>query len=296
MSPVRAGSGRVLPLVASYWTLAGDSHPGAADETSPWPLGARMEAAASAGYSGMGLLIEDVRALLAGGAAREFGERAARLGLSVIEVEVLTNWYSDGRERAESDRALEDFVAFAEQVPVRHLKVGGHVGEVPESHDALVSGLRRVSDRVRHTGMAVTVEFMPFSTIPTLGVAQRAIRDAERETLGILLDVWHVARCGIPYEDLTRLPRGIVNYVEIDDAPRLAADDLFHETVHGRLLPGEGELDVPAFLRAVLELGYDGPIGVEIIGAEHRSHGLAEAARRSFEAADGTLTLAAVGG
>lgn len=278
-----------MPLIASYWTIAGASHPGAADERSPWSLFDRMEAAAVAGFDGIGLLITDVRALLRDGAVQRFRDRFEQSGLSLLEMEVLTGWYREGSARASSDLDLSDFVAFAELMPVRHLKIGGEVSTEVVDHSALVAGLRRVGDRLRHTGTNLTLEFMPFSNIPTLDLARRAVEEAGRDDIGLLLDVWHVARAGVPYSELEGLPEGLVNHVEIDDAPKQPWTDLAQETIHGRLLPGKGTLEVSAFLEAVVRGGYRGPIGVEVISEAHRALPLRDAAGAAAEAAKEVL-------
>ena len=51
-----------IELIAGYWTLAGDTYPFAKSEVSPFPLRNRIEAAASAGYKGIGLLHVDLMA------------------------------------------------------------------------------------------------------------------------------------------------------------------------------------------------------------------------------------------
>ena len=50
---------------------------------------------------------------------------------------------------------------------------------------------------------------------------------------------------------------------QVGDAPRMDADFLTIRRHHSRL-PGEGDLDVAGFLRAVLVTGYIGPISLEI--------------------------------
>ncbi|HYT33947.1 MAG TPA: TIM barrel protein, partial [Ktedonobacteraceae bacterium] len=71
--------------------------------------------------------------------------------------------------------------------------------------------------------------------------------------------------------------------VELDDADRDVAGTLFDDTRFHRRLCGEGAFDIPAFLKAIDETGYQGPYAVEIISQEHRHLPLEEEAKRSFE-------------
>jgi sugar phosphate isomerase/epimerase len=57
---------------------------------------------------------------------------------------------------------------------------------------------------------------------------------------------------------------------------------VFEDTIRNRRLPGEGELNVPNFLRCVAQAGYDGVYGVEMVSDAHRRLSLDEAAERSF--------------
>ncbi len=72
-------------------------------------------------------------------------------------------------------------------------------------------------------------------------------------------------------------------HVELDDAgPPVGS--LMEDTLLRRKLPGEGDFDIPAFLRAVASTGYQGLYGVEILSEEQRAMFPAEAAQRSFDA------------
>jgi sugar phosphate isomerase/epimerase len=52
--------------------------------------------------------------------------------------------------------------------------------------------------------------------------------------------------------------------------------------VNKRLLPGDGEFDIAAFLHAVWTQGYKGPIGVEVLNEYMRKWPLQTAATESF--------------
>jgi sugar phosphate isomerase/epimerase len=59
--------------------------------------------------------------------------------------------------------------------------------------------------------------------------------------------------------------------------------NLVDETVNHRRLPGEGELDVPAYVEACREHGYAGPWGVEVLSEELRNLPMEEIFRRAYE-------------
>jgi sugar phosphate isomerase/epimerase len=47
-------------------------------------------------------------------------------------------------------------------------------------------------------------------------------------------------------------------------------------------LPGDGEFDITAFLHAVWSIGYDGPVGVEVLNEYMRKWSLETAAAEGF--------------
>ena len=59
-------------------------------------------------------------------------------------------------------------------------------------------------------------------------------------------------------------------YVQLADAPWVNTDVLTHSR-HYRCFPGQGEMDLTGFMRAVLDAGYTGTISLEIFNDEFRS-------------------------
>jgi sugar phosphate isomerase/epimerase len=82
----------------------------------------------------------------------------------------------------------------------------------------------------------------------------QVVGDHPPGTAGILVDNLHLARSGGSVADLTAVPLNLMPYLQIADAagptPQTAAD-LLEEAVHGRLLPGEGDLPIKDLLVAV---------------------------------------------
>jgi sugar phosphate isomerase/epimerase len=82
---------------------------------------------------------------------------------------------------------------------------------------------------------------------------------------------------------LRRIPAQYLRWVELSDGVVQSMDDLVDETVNHRRLPGEGEFDIPGYVEACRELGYDGPWGVEVLSAELRSLPIEEEFKRAYE-------------
>ena len=138
--------------------------------------------------------------------------------------------------------------------------------------------------------LLVHLEFLPWSRIPDLASAWEIVRRADRPNGGVAVDAWHYFRSGADEQLLVSLPGARVLGIQLDDAPNRAEDDLLHATLHERLLPGDGELDLVGLLGALGKIGAAAPIGVEVFSDALHALGPIEAAKR---AGDATRTLLA---
>jgi sugar phosphate isomerase/epimerase len=123
----------------------------------------------------------------------------------------------------------------------------------------------------------------PFSRAPSLDDVLSICRGAGAKNGGIMLDNLHVQRTGTTPRDIViKLGRQIPLGVEINDG-YLATPAKFEDSVvNRRLLPGDGEFDITAFLQALWSIGYDGPIGVEVLNEYIRKWSLQTAATEGF--------------
>src|SRR5215212_7819992 len=77
--------------------------------------------------------------------------------------------------------------------------------------------------------------------------------------IGVMLDSWRLYASGGSLADLQRLSNDDVVVVHVNDAPAGTERDEQIDTV--RTLPMEtGVIDLVGFMRALQEMGYDGPV------------------------------------
>lgn len=277
-------------LIASYFTLAGNLIPFAGPDPSPWDLRDRAEAAARAGFVGMGLETNDLRHNVERYGCAGIKRILADAGLTYLEFEVLVDWFADGDRRAASDANRAFLLQSAGELGADMIKTVGEIqlatGEVHLSEwspDRLAEAYGGLCRDAAKMGARITVEIVPFSGIATLESARALVEGAGEPNGGILIDIWHMARGGIPYEDILTLPPHLITAVEVDDAMAQPVPDIFEDTICWRKLPGEGELDVPRFLRCIAQTGYKGVYGIEMVSNEHRARTLEDAAQRTFD-------------
>jgi sugar phosphate isomerase/epimerase len=156
----------------------------------------------------------------------------------------------------------------------------------PKSLSRIFLACRRPSpprrDAAKH-GTAIVLEVMPFGNVRRLKLAAPLSRERTIQW-GLLLDIWHMGRGGIDYNEVATIPHRFISSIELDDADEKVVGSLWEDTIHHRRLPGEGVLHPRTFIRSVQTAGYRGPWGVEILSESFRKLPLTEMAQKSFEA------------
>ncbi len=279
-------------LVASFFTLSGAGF----GEPPRNSFVERCEAAAAAGFTGIGLHAEDLPRTIAGGV--DIGEMQSVLrinGVKLVEIEFLGGWALASTEdtpRATSVRGIE---AVAEALGGRHVSAGEFRGDLTldtdEAIDAAAAALRINADRLATRGLLVAVEAFPWSAISTIGLATELVRRSGAPNAGLMIDAWHFFNSGADLEALQDLPGAGVAAVQLNDGQSVHEDFLRHARA-GRELPGRGELDVVGLIRSVRRAGFDGPFCVEVNTPDFRALPVDEAARQAADSATQVLRLA----
>jgi sugar phosphate isomerase/epimerase len=275
-------------FIASYWTLAGNAHPGHPDRhVSPHSLEERVICAARAGYRGMGLYEPDLAAIRKNPRWASYGDIALYLrdhGLDTIELEVVPDWFAAGAQAETAAPARHTLMEAAEKMGAAHLKVLGDV-HFRHSPQAMMDGFGKLCEDARRSGTRVALELTPLTNLETLAQGVALVQGAGGNNAGLLLDLWHMSRAGIPWDDIAHLPRGMVIGAELDDADVEVRGTLLEDTMNNRKLPGKGAFECRRFIEALSRAGFEGPYGIEIVAQDHRSRPIAEAAYDAISAA-----------
>jgi sugar phosphate isomerase/epimerase len=99
------------------------------------------------------------------------------------------------------------------------------------------------------------------------------------ENVGLLVDCFHVHTAGDTWPRVAEIPGSKIVLVHLNDAPRVPVAEVDDGQ---RLLPGEGAIDIAAFIGALKQAGYDGPVSLEVFNADLRAMPPLEAARRAW--------------
>ena len=100
--------------------------------------------------------------------------------------------------------------------------------------------------------------------------AWEIVRRADHAHVGLILDSFHSLARRIDPDSIRAIPGDRIFFVQLADAPAIEMD-LLYWSRHFRNMPGEGDLDVTGFMRAVAATGYDGPLSLEIFNDQFRA-------------------------
>jgi len=270
-----------VDLVASFWTIAG-LMPGALNDFSPFDFKDRVESAARAGFTGLGIWHTDLAHILSRRSLSEMKSILDDNGMRHVEVEFLTDWFLDGERKARSDLLKRDLFAAAEALGARCVKVGDFNHEsCPMSR--LVDSFAALCQEAAQHGTRIAFEPMSAAMLDNLEDSLRMVEGAGADNGGIMLDIWQVVNLGVPYAEVRRIPARYLVGVELNDAkvrrpgaPKAMADE-------PRMFCGEGEFDIDGFIAAVKSTGYAGPWGVEVISEKLAMMPLAEVTARAYQ-------------
>jgi sugar phosphate isomerase/epimerase len=183
-------------------------------------------------------------------------------GIGVFDLEII-------RIGADFDpRSALPLLEVGAALQARALLVAGDDTDLPR----LCERYAALCELMKPFGMTADLEFMPWTAVPDAKAALRVVDRAGRpDHAGILVDALHFSRSDSAIADLAAIPRRLLHYAQIADAPTqrqvgrpFTVEEMIHTARCERLLPGEGGIELrPLFNAMPGEL----PISVEVPNA-----------------------------
>ena len=163
-----------------------------------------------------------------------------------------------------------------------------------ENWDFHIKRLKPAAEILKDYGHSLGLEFIGpaasrrmhrFSFAYDMNVVLDLAASIGTGNVGLLFDTWHWYTCRSTLDDVRRLTKDEVIYVEVNDAPvGVNPDDLLDDE---RCLPGEtGVIPSAEILQILDQIGYDGPVTPEPCNDEVNSMASSAAANISLESLD----------
>jgi 4-hydroxyphenylpyruvate dioxygenase len=233
-------------------------------------LDEKLAAIAAAGFDGVEIFETDF--LTYPGSPRDVGRMIRDQGLEITLFQPFRDF--EGMPEPERARAFEraerkfdlmqelgtDLMLICSNVSP--LSLGGI--------DRAAADLRELGERAAKRSLRVGYEALAWGRhVNDHRDAWEIVRRADHPAIGLILDSFHTLARKTDVETIRAIPGDRIFIVQLADAPKIDMD-LLYWSRHFRTMPGQGDLAVVDFMRAVAATGYDGPLSLEIFNDQFR--------------------------
>lgn len=239
----------------------------------------KLEAVAAVGFEGVEIFENDL--LTFNGSPAEVRRMAEDLGLAITLFQPFRDFEAmpEPQRARNMDRAERKFDVM-QALGTDLVLVCSNVQPATLDDPARAAAdLREMAERAARRGLRVGYEALAWGRRTRLWrQAWDIVRAADHPALGLILDSFHTLSLKDDPAGIAELPGERIFFVQLADAPRLDMDVL-NWSRHFRNFPGQGQLPVAEFLKAVLDSGYAGPLSLEIFNDEFRAAPVRQTAR-----------------
>jgi sugar phosphate isomerase/epimerase len=142
----------------------------------------------------------------------------------------------------------------------------------PEDEILEITGrnIRRICDIGSNYGVKFQLEPVAWSPIHSLRTTKMLIDIVDRPNFGTVVDFWHLwYGAETTLEDVRTFDPARIYHIHFCDGTRNAPGTVCDETVLRGCLAGDGDIDLPKWVQAVKDTGYDGWWSYELVSAYH---------------------------
>lgn len=231
----------------------------------------KLEAIAAAGFRAVEIFENDLIAFP--GSPAQVRRICADLGLAIVTCQPFRDFEGmpESRRQRVFDRAERKFDLLQELGSDLLFVCSNTSPEAQAGIDRLAEDFAVLGERAGRRGLKVGYEALAWGRhIFDYRDAWEIVRRANRPEVGIVLDSFHILSRKLDVSAIGAIPRDRIAMVQMADAPLLQMDYLSWSR-HWRCLPGQGDLDLAAFMRALASTGYDGVLSLEIFNDRFRA-------------------------
>ena len=234
-------------------------------------LGEKLEAIAAAKFDAVEIFENDL--VTFSGTPADVRDACRELGLDIVTLQPFRDFEgmpSTQRERAFA-RAERKFDVMQE-LGCDLLMICSNVS--PDSLggiDRAAADLRELGERAAKRGLRIAFEALAWGRhINDYRDSWEAVRRADHPAVGLVLDSFHILARGTDLSAIRSIPGDRIFLVQLADAPLLQMDYLSWSR-HFRNFPGQGDLPVLDFMKALQATGYNGALSLEIFNDQFRA-------------------------
>ena len=248
-------------------------------------LGEKLEAIAAAKFDAVEIFENDL--VTYSGPPADVRKACGDLGLDIITLQPFRDF--EGMPAGQRERGFaraERKFDVMQELGTDLLMICSNVS--PDSLggiDRAAADLRELGERAAKRGLRIAFEALAWGRhINDYRDSWEAVRRADHPAVGLVLDSFHILARGTDLSTIRSIPGDRIFLVQLADAPKLQMDYLSWSR-HFRNFPGQGELPVMDFMKALQATGYDKALSLEIFNDQFRggsAHSVAIDGHRSL--------------
>ena len=245
----------------------------------------KLEACAAVGFDGVEIMESDL--LTFEGSPSDVRHICEDLGLRIEIYQPFRDFEAmpEPQRARNLDRAERKFDVMQAMGTDLVLVCSNTLAAAIDDDSRAAADLADMAERAARRGLRVGYEALSWARhVRRWGHAWHIVQQAAHPALGLIVDSFHTLSLADDPAGIAQLPAAKLFFVQLADAPKLSMDVLSWSR-HFRNFPGQGDLDVTGFMRAVLACGYAGPLSLEVFNDDFR------AAPAQFVARDGLRSL-----
>ena len=234
-------------------------------------LDEKLRAIAAAGFDAVEVFENDL--LSFNGSPRDVGQLCRDLGLSICAFQPFRDFEGMPEpQRARNFTRAERKFELMQELGTDLLLICSNVSPASLGGiDRAAADFRALGELAASRGLRAGFEALAWGRhVNDYRDAWEIVRRADHKSIGIILDSFHALAPSFPVAQIQSIPADKIFLVQLADAPKLGLDVLSWSR-HFRCFPGQGDLPVSDFLKAVLRTGYAGPLSLEIFNDQFRS-------------------------
>lgn len=230
----------------------------------------KLEAVAAAGFDGVQIFSNDI--LYYEDTPRSVREMAANLGLAIDGYQPLRDFegLDDAAFRKCLDRAEAKLDLMAELGAPLLLVPATTLTGSSSDKGRIMAHLTLLAERAAARNIRIAYGPQAWSAhVRTLAQAWDIVQGAGHPHLDIFLSSFHLLAAGGDPQTVAHIPGSRIAAVQLADAPNVTIDPISKNRFYS-CFPGEGDLDLPGFVRDVLGTGYAGALTLEVFNDAFR--------------------------
>ncbi|HTE81700.1 MAG TPA: TIM barrel protein [Reyranella sp.] len=234
-------------------------------------LGEKLEAIAAAKFDAVEIFENDL--VTFSGTPADVRDACRELGLDIVTLQPFRDF--EGMPPGQRERAFaraERKFDVMQELGCDLLMICSNVS--PDSLggiDRAAADLRELGEHAAKRGLRIAFEALAWGRhINDYRDSWEAVRRADHPAVGLVLDSFHILARGTDLSTIRSIPGDRIFLVQLADAPLLQMDYLSWSR-HFRNFPGQGDLPILDFMKALQATDYDGALSLEIFNDQFRA-------------------------